>query len=111
MADTADIDEEDKPLDPAVERVRRKLMALMLVSMGTFGIGLVALIAVIGWRVMRTSGPELAADIALPVPAGDLVAVSGSGDELVLTIGGAEPRIEVRSRADGALLQTFRLAP
>lgn len=110
MAEAEDIDEE-APLDPAVERVRRKLTALMLVSMGIFGLGFVALIAAIGWRVMNAQGPEFAAVVELPISAADLVGASAGDDRLVLTIGGAEPRIEVRSLADGELLQTIRLQP
>ena len=44
---------EDEPLDPAVERVRRKLARLMLVSIGTLLIGV---LAVLGAVIYRASG-------------------------------------------------------
>ena len=109
MADT----EDDEPLDPAVERVRRKLMTLLLVSSGIMGLGFLAVLLAIVWRVSNLGEPEVeaAAAIDLDISGGDVRAASVDGDRLVMTIGGAEPRIEVRRLSDGALVQTIRLAP
>ena len=49
-----DIDEE-KPLDPAVERVRRKMMRLMLISIGIMMIGLMAVLGAIVYKVSARS--------------------------------------------------------
>lgn len=105
-----DIDDDEKPLDPAVERVRRKLTVLILVSTGILGVGFLAVVFAIAWRVSNAGEPRRADVVELPISAADLVAASLSGDVLVLTVGGVEPRIEIRRRSDGALVQTFRLA-
>ena len=41
----------DKPLDPAVERVRRKMMRLMLISIGIMMIGLMAVLGAIVYKI------------------------------------------------------------
>ncbi len=42
--------EEDKPLDPAVERVRRKMLRLMVVSVGIMMVGLMAVLGAIVYK-------------------------------------------------------------
>ncbi len=49
---------EDKPLDPAVERVRRKMVRLLVVSIGIMMIGLMAVLAAIVYKA--TSGEDVA---------------------------------------------------
>lgn len=64
------IEEEDKPLDPSVERVRRKLIRFFIINLGLL---LVALMAVIGGIVYKSRTAEPAAAIAggeIDVPAG-----------------------------------------
>ena len=54
----ADLDEqEEKPLDPAMENVRRKMVKLQLVSGGIMGVLLLAVLATIGYKVTRSSAP------------------------------------------------------
>ena len=43
--------DDEPPLDPAVERVRRKLARLMIVSIGIMVLGLIAVFAVIVYKV------------------------------------------------------------
>jgi len=45
-----DDNEEDKPLDPAVERVRRKMLRLMVVSVGIMMVGLMAVLGAIVYK-------------------------------------------------------------
>lgn len=42
---------EDKPLDPAVERVRRKMMRLMAISISIMMIGIMAVIGAIFYKI------------------------------------------------------------
>lgn len=103
--------DDDAPLDPAVERIRRKLARLLFVSFGVMLVGFAAVLIAIVYRISQDSAPAAsAAPVALDVPAADLRAASVDGDRLVLTIGGAEPRIEVRRLSDGAVLARFDLA-
>ena len=55
---------------------------------------------------LAASGPAA----ALPVAPGEVLAASASADRLVLTIGGGDPRIEVRRLPDGALVSVLRLS-
>ncbi|MBJ3776172.1 hypothetical protein [Acuticoccus mangrovi] len=104
--------EPESELDPAMERVRKKLTRLLLVSSAIMGLGFVTVGIAVVYRVSRdtASVPEPAAPVALPIEPGELVAATVSGERLVLTVGGDNPRIEVRRLGDGALTDTFMLA-
>lgn len=68
-------DEDEKPLDPAVENVRRKLLRFMLVNLGLLGIALIAVVGAIVYK-SRTAAPDPAAvtQPALQVPNDGAVA-------------------------------------
>lgn len=66
MARPARDDEEDKPLDPDVERIRRRLVRFMLVN---FGLLFIALMAVAGAIVYKVSHKAPAPSQAGGVPA------------------------------------------
>ncbi|MBS3648110.1 fimbrial protein [Pseudaminobacter sp. 19-2017] len=93
-------DEEDKPLDPAVENVRKKLVRFVAINLGIL---LVALMAVVGAIVYKTrSAAPPAAELPIseipvppgavlegeiPLPAGArIVSQSLSGNRLALEI-------------------------
>lgn len=64
------IEEEDKPLDPSVERVRRKLIRFFIINLGLL---FIALMAVIGGVVYKSRTAPPAAAVAggeIAVPAG-----------------------------------------
>jgi len=103
--------EDEGELDPAMERVRRKLARLLFISTGIMVLGLAAVVAGIVYRVSEREERDAGPPVALGVAADDLIAVSASGDRLVLTIGGDSPRIEVRRLSDGALRTTLLLEP
>lgn len=46
-----DLDGEEQPLDPAMERVRRKMIRLLAVSIGIMVIGLMAVLAAIVYKI------------------------------------------------------------
>lgn len=58
MSNNVSDDNDDKPLDPAMERVRRKMVRLQLVSAGVM---VVSLMAVLGAIVYKASAPRPAA--------------------------------------------------
>jgi len=102
--------EDEGELDPAMERVRRKLVRLLIVSSGIMVLGLAAVVVGIFYRVSKMEDAKRVAEpVAIGVAAGDLQAVTASEDRLVLTIGGARPRIEIRNLADGTLRATLLL--
>ncbi|MBB2973550.1 hypothetical protein [Mesorhizobium sp. RMAD-H1] len=51
-------DDREPPLDPAMERVRRKMMRLLAVSIGIMLIGLMAVLAAVVYKVNRSDEPQ-----------------------------------------------------
>ncbi|MCB1481373.1 MAG: hypothetical protein KDJ55_05265 [Rhodobiaceae bacterium] len=88
-------DDEEAPLDPAVERVRAKLARLVLFSFGTMALGLVALLLAILYK-LGTFGDtaDKPVDAVAELPAGaQVISSSVSDDTLVVTVtlpGGAQ---------------------
>ncbi|MEM9222231.1 MAG: hypothetical protein AAGB11_07515 [Pseudomonadota bacterium] len=105
----SDIEEEGE-LDPAMERVRRKLVRLLFVSTGIMVLGLAAVVAGIFYRVSQMDdADDEPVSVAIDVEAGDVREATVADDNLVLTIVGKTPRIEVRRLSDGALVGTYLL--
>ncbi len=78
MSAQTDLHDDEPPLDPAVERIRRKLTWLLIGSMGVMILGVVAVFAVILYRIGAFSDGDtparvdVAADVAesIALPAG-----------------------------------------
>jgi hypothetical protein len=50
--------EEEKPLDPATERVRRKMVRLLVVSIGVMMVGLMAVLGAIVYKIGNTGDTD-----------------------------------------------------
>lgn len=90
-------DEEEKPLDPAVERVRRKLVRFVAINLGLLFIALMAVVAALVYKsrtatppaevAVQTPSPEGVAEGQVALPAGArIVSQSLSGDRLSLQL-------------------------
>ncbi len=88
---------EEKPLDPAVERVRRRLLRFIVINLSLLFTAVIIVIAAIVYRSATKDAPPAAADIAvpsgemieaqIPVPAGSrIVSQSLSGNRVSLDI-------------------------
>ena len=62
----ADNFDEEKPLDPMVENVRRKMMRLMIISIGIMMIGLMAVLGAIVYKY-NTGGEKTTVSESVPV--------------------------------------------
>jgi len=51
-------EDQEPPLDPAMERVRRKMMRLLAVSIGIMLIGLMAVLVAVVYKANRTDEPQ-----------------------------------------------------
>ncbi len=61
------LEEEDKPLDPAMEKVRRKMVRLLVVSIGIMMAGVMALLFAIVYKINNKSAkPVAATDVSIP---------------------------------------------
>lgn len=115
MARPALDDEEEKPLDPAVEKVRRKLVRFVAINLGLLFIALMAVVGAVVYKSRITPPPAGEAGIEAPSPEGvaegqislpsgaKIVSQSLSGDRLSLSLelpdGGRAVYIyDVRSR-------------
>jgi len=90
-------DEEQKPLDPAVEKVRRKLVRFVAINLGLLFIALMAVVAAIVYK-SRTATPPAEVAVQAPSPGGvaegqialpagaRIVSQSLSGDRLSLQL-------------------------
>lgn len=89
MAAPSDDDPEDKPLDPAVERVRRKIVRFMAINLGLLFVALMAVAAAIVYQAGGgdgTAGPS-ALDGRIALPQGSrIVSQALSGDRLSLEV-------------------------
>lgn len=109
-----DEDEAEAPLDPAVERLRRKMVRLLAVSIGVMMIGVMAVLAAVVYKAMSPGYRQAldGAEIALALPAGaDIRSVSLDGDRALVHAATAEgDRLYLISLDDGAILATYTLA-
>ena len=71
-------EQEEKPLDPALENVRRKMVRLQLVSAGIMFVSLMAVLAAVVYKATKTETRETAASTSLAIPADQPLAVTAS---------------------------------
>lgn len=70
MSDPRLENEEEKPLDPAAERLRRKMQRLMIVSFGTMFIGIFAVLFAIVYKLNNSAVDAAVIDTDITVPDG-----------------------------------------
>lgn len=69
-----DDDAEEKPLDPAVERVRRRLVRFVAINLGLLFLALMAVVVAIVYRAGRSEpAPEAAMTSPLAPPTGEML--------------------------------------
>jgi hypothetical protein len=85
-------DDDEKPLDPAAQRVVDKIRMMMLIAGATTAIGIGSIFAVIGYRVFKSSDsartPAVSApDVTAKLPRGArVISVETSDDRIIATI-------------------------
>lgn len=88
--------EDEQPLDPAMERVQARLRRLILVSGATLGVGFLAVLFAVIWRVSRDDGLPRAGEVwrsAIELPTGStLVDTALDGDRIAFTLDGPDGR-------------------
>ncbi len=100
-----DIDGDEQPLDPAMERVRRKMIRLLAVSIGIMVIGLMAVLAAIVYKISQPV-PEVATAVRSEVP-GQPLGTAMTGEAITLDPG---TRILSHNLANNTLSLETRLA-
>lgn len=106
-------EDEDKPLDPAVENVRRKLVRFALVNLGLLFLALMAVVVALVYKsrtAERAPTETVEADIVLP--AGARVATQSlSGDRILLEVRLADgsTSLFVYDTSEGRLVGRFAI--
>ena len=79
--------DDEKPLDPAAERIVAKVRWLMLIASATTFVGVAAVLGVIGYRVFRSEGSTALMDVTALLPQGArVVAISAGEDRIIVTV-------------------------
>lgn len=100
-----DLDGEEQPLDPAMERVRRKMIRLLAVSIGIMVIGLMAVLTAIVYKINQPV-EDVASAPSVATPSQPLSAAL-AGESITLDPG---TRILSHNLSDNTLSLETRLA-
>ncbi len=102
---------EEAPLDPAAERVRRKMVRLLAVSIGIMFIGIFAVLGTIVWQMSEAATPGIATG-TLTVPAGFSVVETAIGTDTI-ALRGTDPdgrmRVLLFDADDGTAVGAFAI--
>jgi hypothetical protein len=101
--------DDEKPLDPAAARIVAKVRWLMLISGATTLVAVAAVLGVIGYRVFKSEGSAVQADMTALLPKGArIVSTAVAEDRIAVTVevGGA---LEIRTFDLKTLKPTGRL--
>jgi hypothetical protein len=93
----ADPNDEEKPLDPAAERIVARVRWMSMLSGVATMLGIAVVIGVIGYRFLRSEGSVAPSEVVTMLPKGArVVSTAVATDRLVVTIevGGS---LEIRS--------------
>jgi hypothetical protein len=124
MAQIDPHDDDEKPLDPAVERVQMKLRRLLMGSSLIMVLGFIAVFGALYYRITQTSEsddpvgsanntvvPDIAASLALPSDLGVLIDVSLSRGQLVASFENGPDiyTVLIINRADGTIAERYEM--
>ncbi len=95
--------EEEKPLDPATEKVRRKMVRLLLVSIGIMMVGLMAVLGAIVYKIGEAPDATIASAGGVAIEPGTTGAVElPQGAEVVsATLDGDNVMLQLRLAGGG----------
>ncbi len=106
--------QEEEPLDPAVEAIRKKMVRLLAISGGIMMLGLMAVLLSIVYKVTQDSEPKaraVAADTVneLAIPAGAQITQSSQSDgRIMLSLKLADGSTQIQLHdLKGKLLATY----
>ena len=106
-------DPADAPLDPATERLRRKMVRLLGVSIGVMLVGVMAVLIAVVYRASETEAVlEEGASVPIALPtAGEIVETALDGDRFLIRVAapGGEMELFVVDRNSGAILSRHPL--
>ena len=102
--------DDEKPLDPAIEAVRKRLARLMLVAIGIMMVGLFAVLGAIVYKAYGTPTRNPSLNGTIQIPAGmSVIDHSIDGDRIALRMKSADgtETIMLFSLTDGSASGTW----
>ncbi|MDY8109523.1 hypothetical protein U0C82_10270 [Fulvimarina sp. 2208YS6-2-32] len=106
--------QDDEPLDPAAENLRRKLMRLLIFSMGFMILSVLTVFGVIIYKTTRSSEPVYdGTPVAIPLPGGgEIIDTALDANRLLLTVrSGDAVRLVLVDRTTGAIVSEYVIDP
>lgn len=101
--------DDEKPLDPAAARIVSRVRWMMAISALTTLFAVVAVLGVVSYRLLRSDGSALAADVTALLPKGArIVSTAVAEDRIAVTVD-VNGVIEIRTFDLRSLKQTGRL--
>ncbi len=86
----ADLTDDEKPLDPEIEAIRRRMLRLLMISGGIMFIGLMTVLIAIVYKINQSSessAARLVTEAELALPAGSSITDTALADgRLMLTL-------------------------
>lgn len=81
-------DDEEPPLDPALQRVQARLRNLMLIAGGTLGLGMFAVFGAILYRIVTSDASDVPAPLqpGTPVPTVARTALGVPADAVLVSV-------------------------
>lgn len=107
-------EEEDKPLDPAVEKVRRKLVRFVAVNLGILLFALMVVLVALVYKNRATDAPPATAAADIPAPANGLlegtIALPAGARIVSQSLSGGRLSLQVEFAGGGAAIFLYDLA-
>ena len=101
--------DDEKPLDPASARIVSRVRWMMAISAFTTLAAVIAVLAVVSYRLLRSDGSASAADVTAMLPKGARIVSTAVADDRIAVTVEINGAIEIRTFDLRSLRQTGRL--
>ena len=101
--------DDEKPLDPAAARIVSRVRWMMAISAFTTFAAVIAVLAVVSYRLLRSDGSASATDVTALLPKGARIVSTAVADDRIAVTVEANGIIEIRTFDLRSLRQTGRL--
>ena len=101
--------DDEKPLDPAAARIVSRVRWMMAISAFTTFAAVIAVLAVVSYRLLRSDGSASATDVTALLPKGARIVSTAVADDRIAVTVDVNGGIEIRTFDLRSLRQTGRL--
>jgi hypothetical protein len=101
--------DDEKPLDPAAARIVSRVRWMMAISAFTTFAAVIAVLAVVSYRLLRSDGSASATDVTALLPKGARIVSTVVADDRIAVTVDVNGGVEIRTFDLRSLRQTGRL--